>query len=257
MFINYGDRNFFENGMLVDTEHSDCEFQILYCRPYADEQDKYQFAELNIDLTDQWLTERQTEVLQYIGQTNISDDPVRFAIGAVEYFGPENFGAASNYAYNWQDVSKKEICEILRYRMIDFSQVDIDWYEDPIDKRMKDLTQKLKNLAERDSEAAETLLSLFEDEVDDERPRRDFIVQTPEGKLRVWAKTAVDDPEDFPGVYIDLLEEEEDSGYSAGELICAVEYESVDKNLQICSYTDLSSDEPTSIEIIKRSEEDT
>ena len=29
MFVNYGDRNFFEYGVLVDTDHSDTEFPIL------------------------------------------------------------------------------------------------------------------------------------------------------------------------------------------------------------------------------------
>ena len=36
MYRNYGDKNFFENGVLVDTDHSDTAFPMLLCRPYPD-----------------------------------------------------------------------------------------------------------------------------------------------------------------------------------------------------------------------------
>ena len=44
MYINYGDRNFFECGILVDAEHSDTEIKILYCRPLDDAEDLFLFA---------------------------------------------------------------------------------------------------------------------------------------------------------------------------------------------------------------------
>lgn len=52
MYRNYGDKNFFENGILVDTEHSDTAFPMLLCRPYPDEEDLYQFGEVEVDLDD-------------------------------------------------------------------------------------------------------------------------------------------------------------------------------------------------------------
>lgn len=53
-FVNYGDVNFFELGILVDAEHSDTEFSVLYCRPYDDEEDLYFFADCEVDITDSW-----------------------------------------------------------------------------------------------------------------------------------------------------------------------------------------------------------
>lgn len=52
MYRNYGDKDFFENGVLVDTEHSDTVFPMLLCRPYPDEEDLYQFGEVEVDLDD-------------------------------------------------------------------------------------------------------------------------------------------------------------------------------------------------------------
>lgn len=52
MYRNYGDRDFFEHGVLVDTEHSDTCFPMLLCRPYPDAEDLYQFGEVEVDLND-------------------------------------------------------------------------------------------------------------------------------------------------------------------------------------------------------------
>lgn len=47
MYINHGDKNFFEYGCLMDSEHSDTVLDILYCRPYDDEEDSFFFADCN------------------------------------------------------------------------------------------------------------------------------------------------------------------------------------------------------------------
>lgn len=52
MYKNYGDKNFFEYGILIDTEHSNTVFDVLYCRPYSDEEDLFQFAHVSVDIAD-------------------------------------------------------------------------------------------------------------------------------------------------------------------------------------------------------------
>ena len=37
MYVNYGDKDFFEHGRLVDAEHEDNIYDILCCNPYPDE----------------------------------------------------------------------------------------------------------------------------------------------------------------------------------------------------------------------------
>lgn len=128
MYRNYGDRDFFENGVLVDTEHSDTVFPMLLCRPYPDEEDLYQFGEVEVDLDDfkesGW-GDRKV-VMDYLGMTEETYDPVQFAIGCTEYFSWDNFWAAS-YAYDWQRIDKRSICEILKHRLIASDNLDIVW----------------------------------------------------------------------------------------------------------------------------------
>ena len=71
---------------------------------------------------------------------------------------------------------------------------------------------------------------------------REFYVYTPLGKLRVWAKHTSDDPDDFPGVYVDLVSKEGEWG----ELLACVEYDSIEKGLQTCVYQP-NQDDPVSI----------
>ena len=118
IYTNCGDVNFFEHGLLMSNEHSDTEIEVLYCMPYPDEEDKYQFAELTVDLRDPWLLEHRDEILSFAGMENSSPDVFQFAAAAIDYFGPENFGAASIYAYDWRNMTRKEILDILRMRNI-------------------------------------------------------------------------------------------------------------------------------------------
>lgn len=69
---------------------------------------------------------------------------------------------------------------------------------------------------------------------------REFYVYTPLGKLRVWAKHTSDDPDDFPGVFIDLVCDRGD------EMLACVEYDSIEKGLQTCVYQP-NRDDPVSI----------
>ena len=79
---------------------------------------------------------------------------------------------------------------------------------------------------------------------------REFFVDTPLGKLKVWAKHKTDDPEDFPGVYVDLV------GKDGEEDVClaCVEYESSKEGLYTCVYGNVKDDSPT--HVIRHNAED-
>lgn len=70
--------------------------------------------------------------------------------------------------------------------------------------------------------------------------KREFFIDTPLGKLRVYAKHDKDNPSDFPGVFIDSVKEGEDD-------IClaCVEYDSVAKGIYAHVYGDIYADYPT------------
>lgn len=73
-------------------------------------------------------------------------------------------------------------------------------------------------------------------------PKREFFVDTPMGKIKVYSKHDKDCPADYPGVYVDFVE-------PGGDLVplACVEYNSVDKWIQTCVYGDGSNDSPTEV----------
>ena len=76
--------------------------------------------------------------------------------------------------------------------------------------------------------------------------KREFVVDTPLGKLRVSAKHKVTDcADDYPGVYVDLLND--DGSY---EMLACVEYDSCNNKLQTCTYL-LGVDTPHEITVHK------
>lgn len=82
--------------------------------------------------------------------------------------------------------------------------------------------------------------------------KREFFVDTPMGQLRVYAKHANDHPEDYPGVYIDLIRpgvERIDS-----DPVCTVEYESCNKKLQTVAYN-AEMDVPVAVTVYDELEE--
>lgn len=117
MYQNYGDKNFFEYGRLVEQiGDKGIEFSIICCNPYGDMEDVYQFGECTVDIGDSWID--HDAVLKLIGMTEDSYDAVLFALGCLDYYGPANFGAQS-YAYDWEHMSRKDIIEILKHRDIE------------------------------------------------------------------------------------------------------------------------------------------
>lgn len=127
MFTNYGDKDFFENGCLVDTEHSDTVFPMLLCMPYSDEDGMYQMARVQVDIAEDWIEKER--VMSFIGMTEETYDPVQFAIGCTEYYSWENFGADDylNPCFDWRHMEKKDICGILKYELIASDNLDIVW----------------------------------------------------------------------------------------------------------------------------------
>lgn len=129
MYKNYGDKNFFEYGVLVDNDHSDTEIDIIRCLPYPepdeDGNDIYQFNEMTVDITDEWIDRKA--VMDFIGMTEDTFDPVQFAIGCTDWYSWDNFGLP--YAYDWQRMDRNSICDILRHRMIASDGLDMPWLE--------------------------------------------------------------------------------------------------------------------------------
>ncbi|MCC8044180.1 MAG: hypothetical protein LIP12_01610 [Clostridiales bacterium] len=117
MYVNYGDYHFFQHGRLVDSEHSDTEISVIYCEPYPNLEATYLFAELTVDITDDWID--KPAVCSYASLDVISPDPIQFALAAIDYYGPAEFGALdSMVTYDWQHMNRTAILDILKYRMI-------------------------------------------------------------------------------------------------------------------------------------------
>lgn len=119
MYLNYGDRNFFEYGCLVDNDHEENEINILVCRPYDDEENLFQFAECQVDITDSWIN--RDSVMSFIGMSEEDFDDIQFAIGCIDYYGIENF-SDSTFGY---DFTMEEIKDKLKYYLIDYSNLEI------------------------------------------------------------------------------------------------------------------------------------
>lgn len=83
--------------------------------------------------------------------------------------------------------------------------------------------------------------------------KREFFVETPMGILRVYAKHDSDTPEDYPGVYIDLVRpgtERVDS-----DPVCTVEYDSSKRRIQTVAF-DAEMDAPVEVVVYDREEKE-
>ena len=120
MYTNFGDRNFFEYGVLVDVK-SYTEIKILYCRPFDGEEDLFLFADCEVDITDSWID--KGAIIDYTGLDEESIDIAQFAIGCVEYYGVENFSSP----YNGYKFTREEIKEQLKYYSISSADLDVTW----------------------------------------------------------------------------------------------------------------------------------
>lgn len=70
--------------------------------------------------------------------------------------------------------------------------------------------------------------------------KREFYVDTLLGRLKVWAKHETDTPNDYPGVFIDFVDEQE------GDILLAcVEYDHLGGGIYTRVYGDIFDDGPT------------
>lgn len=115
MYRNYGDKNFFETGILVeDPATSKAEFNMLLCRPYSDAEDLFQFSAVTVDINDAWID--RDAVMSFAGMTEDAFDPLHFAIACTEYYSWENFGAGSipyPDGTNWRRMTRADIVSAL------------------------------------------------------------------------------------------------------------------------------------------------
>lgn len=123
MYNNYGDKNFFEYGLLIDSEHSDTVFDMLVCRPYPDEEDLFRFARLHVDVEDTWIN--WDYVREFTGSP--LDSPLERAREVIECYSWDNFGAADyGVSYDWQRMTREQIKKELRRFLIAHDNLVID-----------------------------------------------------------------------------------------------------------------------------------
>ena len=108
MFLNYGDVNFFEYGVLVDSQSTPEEVKILYCQPFIkDEVQYFIFSECCVDTNDSWID--KTAVIDFCGLSP-DDDFIKFAIACIEYYGCYEFDGS----YSAPTYTAEEVLEILK-----------------------------------------------------------------------------------------------------------------------------------------------
>lgn len=78
--------------------------------------------------------------------------------------------------------------------------------------------------------------------IDELQKKREFYIDTPLGKLKVYSKHEKDCPVDFPGVFVDLVRDGDED-----VMIACVDFDSCEQNLLTTIYGQLYSDTPTDI----------
>lgn len=120
-YTNFGDVNFFEYGCYVRSQNDDTTYDVIYCKPYDDEENLYQYAECYVDISDSWINKE--EIMNFIGMEKMPTkevDCIHFAIGCIEYYGIDNFKD-----YNIPtDMTKEEVLEELAKNNIYLDNVE-------------------------------------------------------------------------------------------------------------------------------------
>ena len=126
---NYGDKDFFEYGILVDDlESTETVFDMLLCRPFSDKEDLFQFARVIVDTEDSWID--RAAVMSFAGMTEEDYDPLHFAIACTDYYSWDNFGA--DYSRDWQHMTKADVRrELQGYLQPVEEMVDLSCFDDP------------------------------------------------------------------------------------------------------------------------------
>ena len=111
MYKNYGDVNFLEDGMLVERDDRKGCFNILFCYPYSDVENLYQFGQVYIDVNDSWINKKAVESYCV---SKAEDDEVQYAISCLGYYGPDTFGVESYSRHDWRYCNAEFIKNELR-----------------------------------------------------------------------------------------------------------------------------------------------
>lgn len=122
MYENYGDVNFFDTGILVETTEDENEFNIITCGQVADIENTYLFGSVQINITDSWIDKHG--VCSYCGLRDVSidytdEEKLQFAIGVVSYYGNHCGG-------EWKTLSKNEIIDEVERKY----DIESDFYAD-------------------------------------------------------------------------------------------------------------------------------
>lgn len=118
--MNYGDKNFFEYGFLVEMDNiNEDEVYFIYCIPIDGEEDLYLYGEGCVNLNDDWIN--WEDVNKYSGD----DADVYWELmarNAVDYYGLENFCCTYD-GYSYGKFTSEHIKKRLAYAYND----SIDW----------------------------------------------------------------------------------------------------------------------------------
>ena len=154
MFKNYGDWDFFEDGILVE-QQSPSQFTLLRCNPVQDQEDRYEFARLDVDLDDDWMDKQALR--DYAGLEPGVDNDAEMAIAATEYYSWENFGAGSgcgNFGpdHDWRSMTKEEIKKKKKNYSIDPQGLDMSWSSKARAENQEEETMSKENVEEMQPE---------------------------------------------------------------------------------------------------------
>lgn len=89
MFVNYGDKDFYENGLLVDDAVGlDGEVRVIVCMPCSYLKDRYLFADCYVNTTDSWIDK---DVINIDNISGCGSENALKALACIEHYGVHEF----------------------------------------------------------------------------------------------------------------------------------------------------------------------
>lgn len=110
----------------------------------------------------------------------------------------------------------------------------------PLEDIIREIYDALQDFLKQDENSVNEYLyydAVLEEQSD---KSREFYVNTPLGRLKVWAKQDIDNPEDYPGVFVDYIDKD-----GKDIRLCCTEYDSVNKAIYTHVYGEGNSEFPT------------